>query len=316
MFHRCKDYFLDQDAYAGEDTSVVLRDATARTKLGQGFKLTNAGLVEFIDVKIFKTTTPVGNFWFTIETNNAGVPSGTVLATSDKYDVSRLSAASTISVRIPFRTPASLSSATQYHLVLQGDFTIGASNMTWRCDGTSPTYANGTAATYDGANWTADAAKDFCFRMYVTRNDVAVTMPSLYTQKAKIGYACNNGSSNLKHFWAKDRTVFCGYDTDWNVGALSAASITLTDLGQFIPPVPVTMWWNTEVSVTSHACFGPLTATDLVSDATTGARPGASFATLVSGYAGFQTLNLDKYQGMMVISANGTVSALVGTFTW
>lgn len=267
MAHRAKDWFLDQDASAGDDGAVALRDAAARTKLAQGFKTTNAGLVEFVDIKVLKTGAPVGNFWLTIEANNAGVPSGTPLATSDKFDVSRLQTAA-MTLRIPFRTPVSLSAATQYHLVLQGDFTIGAADMSWRADTTAPTYANGTAATFDGATWTADAAKDFTFKLYVTRNDVAVTMPSGYTQKALVGYAYNDASSNLVRFRQANRK--------WKYGQVAAD-------GQLINELPA--------ATTSYDMRVLLPALNLLMAMLTGTGTGAAAANIVfSDFTGTDTI--------------------------
>lgn len=272
VLHRAKDYFLDEswDQSGGttEDGQHLLRDATARTKLAQGFQVDTAGLCEFIDVKLVKAGAPTGNYWFTIESNSGGVPSGTVLATSDKYDVSRLTTTDTW-VRLPFRTPASLSAATQYHLVLQGDFTVSGSNhMGWRADTTAATYAKGSKAAYDGTTWTADTDDDFLFKAYIARNDVAVTLPSGYTQKAKIGYACNDGSSNLRAFYQHDRLVITASDAIWKYGGL-ASGYQLIDLSAFLPPCPVMVWLSGADTSGSHShAFGSI----VVTDATVGAE--------------------------------------------
>lgn len=321
MLHRAKDYFLDEtwDQSGGttEDGQHLLRDATARTKLAQGFKVDTAGPMQFIDVKVAKVGTPTGNFWFTLEANSGGVPSNTPLATSDKYDVARLTTTSTF-IRLPFRVPASLSAATQYHLVLQGDFTVSASNhMLWRADTTAATYANGSKAAYDGTTWTSDTDDDFLFKVYITRNDVAVTMPSGYTQKALLGYVYNNASSNFKHFWQKDRTFFCGYDADWQIGALANSTPTLVDLFAFLPPISTMLTFNLYSGVANSPSVGTLTATDMVSTQTTTHVGVLRCLIALAGTTEIVgPLSIDQYQGLMFITSSGTVNIYVASFTW
>lgn len=319
VLHRASDYFLDEswDQSGGttEDGQHLLRDATARTKLAQGFKVDTAGLCEFIDVKLVKAGTPTGNYWFTIETNSGGVPSGTVLATSDKYDVSRLTTTATW-VRLPFRTPAALSAATQYHLVLQGDFTVsGTNHLGWRADTTAATYANGSKAAYDGTTWTADTDDDFLFQLYITRNDVAVTLPSGYAQSAKLGYLYNNAARNLKHFWQRDRQVFCGYDDDWQVGALTYTTPALVSLAAFLPPTTVgveLLFFNGSVS---YVVIGTLSAADLTAPATD-ERVGTVRKYNQGVPEGIPRLNLSAYQALMFITTGGTANLYIGTFEW
>lgn len=318
--HKAKDYFLDEswDQSGGttEDGQHLLRDATARTKLAQGFKVDTAGKIEFVDVKVAKVGTPTGNFWYTIEATSGGVPSNTPLATSEKYDVSRLTTTSGF-IRVPFRTPATLSAATQYHLVLQGDFTVSGSNhMAWRADTTTSTYANGSKAAYDGATWTNDTDDDFLFKIYVTRNDVAVTLPSGYTQKALIGYAYNNASSNLKHFWQHDRTIFGGYDDDWQIGAVPSALIVLMDLAAFLPPVRVLLSAAIYNGSSTNHAIGELSATDLPVSAAT-ETPGIVRMGVGAGEAApFNPIALSPYQGLMFVVGAGTGNLYMSSYTW
>lgn len=320
LFHRAKDYFLDEtwDQSGGttEDGQHLLRDATARTKLAQGFKVDTAGKVEFVDVKVAKIGTPTGNVWFTIEANSGGVPSNTPLATSEKYDVSRLSTTSAF-LRFPFRNPVSLSAATQYHLVLQGDFTVsGANHMLWRADTTAATYANGSKAAFDGATWTTDTDDDFLFKIYVTRNDVAVTLPATYTQKAKIGFAYNNSGSNFKHFYQKDRTVFCGFEADWKIGALASPNLLLVDLFAFLPPFDSTVQLVLTNASIAAQTFGTLASTDLTAtqtDERIGVVHALNSANSIETVA---DLNLSGYQGVMALISAGTASVYLSRFTW
>jgi hypothetical protein len=318
MFHRAKDYFFDQDITAGEDGAVALRDAAARTRIAQGFKTTNAGLCEFVDVKVFKTNSPTGNFWFTIEATSGGVPSGTPLATSDKYEVSLLTATPGL-IRMPFRIPASLSAATQYHLVAYGDFTISATNfMSWRADTTAAAYANGSKATWDGATWTNDTSADFTCKIYITRNDTAVTMPSGYTQRALIGYAYNNSGSNLKHFWQKDRLTYCGGDdNDWQIGTLAGTTPFLVDLFAFVPPVNNKLSLSIYNATASHCGMGVLSCIGITATSAS-ERIGQSIVVVTSSgyYVTTPPMVFDAYQGMMHIVAAGSTQPYVAAFEW
>jgi hypothetical protein len=323
VLHRAKDYFLDEswDQSGGttEDGQHLLRDATARTKLAQGFKVDTAGLCEFVDVKLVKAGAPTGVYWFTLESNSGGVPSGTVLATSDKYDVSRLTTTATW-VRLPFRTPASLSAATQYHLVLQGNFTVsGTNHMAWRADTTAATYANGSKAAYDGTTWTADTDDDFLFQLYITRNEVALTLPSGYTQSAKIGYVHNNGSSNLKPCAARDRCVSVA-GPEWKIGSQSSAVSVLTSLAGLMPPVPcsVAVANANNTGAGNRGAAGHIT--EILGDPSTvdhvrgtGFYPATAFVVSPTSPAHWLLL---EYQGMTIWADGATNHFWVRGFEW
>ena len=324
LFHRAKDYFLDE-SQTTDDNNYILRRATGNTnlRLAQGFQTSNAGLLEFVDVRLEKTGTPAGGtpmYYFTIQANSGGVPSDTALATSDKYDATRLATAGTAEwVRIPFRTPYSVSAATQYHLVMHADYTASdTNNVKWRADVTAAAYANGSAAWSTSATtggWTSVAADDFCFKIYVTENDAAVTMPSGYTQRALIGYAYNNASSNLKHFWARDRTIFHGFDADWLVGALAGTTPTLADLFAFVPPTPCLI--DLAVQLNSPAGFtaGHISSPDVLGAFGTERIGSIRIVTSTTWDAFVGTLMID-YQGMMYVVSGATWQTHVMKMQW
>jgi len=210
LFHREKDYFLDEDSSSGEDASQALRSLVdnSNNKISQGFKVDTAGKVPFVDVRLTKNGTITGNYWLTIQGDNSGVPDeAVIIATSDKYNADRLVTGNRW-MRIPFRSKPSLSAATQYHLVLQGDYTVSGSNfIAWRMDGSAGAYGNGSKALFDSdtSTWTQDTDDDMMFKMYIERNEAPVTLPSGYVG-ALIGYIYNNSSSNLLQFFQKDHT--------------------------------------------------------------------------------------------------------------
>lgn len=237
LLHRAKDYNLDQSFTTAPDANSSLRvGATNQVKLGQTFQVSTANLkLEFVDVNVIRLGSPTGRVWAEIQDN-----AGAVLATSDKLDVALFPAARSY-IRFVFRTPVSnLATATTYRLALAGDYTASASvnNLQW-AQLTTGGYANGTVQTFDGTTWTAVAAADFNFKLYLTRNEAAVTMPSGYTKKCLVGYVYNNGSSNFVGFRAQDRRVYTLKAQD--SGAVTSATPLLVDYSAVVPPVPVSI---------------------------------------------------------------------------
>jgi hypothetical protein len=333
LLHKAKNYREDTSLTSGEDGQHALRDNNARTKLSQGFQLATAGPVEFIDVKLVKTGTPTGNYWFTIESTAGGVPSGTVLAMSDKYDVSLLTTDATW-VRMPFRAPASLSAATQYHLVLQGDFTVSASNfMAWRADTTAATYANGSKAAYDGTTWTNDPDDDFMFKVWVTENDTPVVLPSGYTQKALIcPFVYNDSDSHLRQFMQLGRSIQCFARTpqavsandQWTIFPAGAAPLipTLYHLSAHVPPRPCTIHVTHGATGTLGILqYGHIRATWIGPPqwaSGPGATPGHAVWTASSDgftYSSRVAVCIE-YQGMMARSGSASLFARINQIDW
>lgn len=324
LLQRAKEYTLDEDLSAGEDGAHALRDAAARTKLAQGFQVDNAGPCEFVDVKILKTGTPTGQFWFTIESNAGGVPSGTVLATSDKYDVSRLPTGA-IWFRMMFHTPPTLSALTQYHLVLQGNFTVSVSNyMSWRADTTAAAYARGSKAAYDGTTWTSDTDDDFTAQIYITTLDAAVVMPSGYTSKAHIGWVRNDSAGNFMEFVQIGKRASVGINTSPASSARnylgSLTNPTLFHAAAFVPPTPCWVTLQADGSVATMGVIMCDAANLMVSDV----DPTGFFdyryspATGTSGDRPIFPLGpvLIERQGIKAAVTSNTAYLWVGAFEW
>ncbi len=241
LLHKAPYFFFDE-SQTTEDGGHVLRRATApvNTKLAQGFQTTNAGPVEIVDLRLLRTGAVTGNIWLTIEADVAGAPSGVALATSQVIAVNSIHTASQM-IRFVFHRPASVAAATQYYVVLQGDYAASdAVHVTWRADTTAATYANGTKQFYDGAAWASDADDDFWFRLYVTRGSTALTMPTDYTQYCRIGFVYNDGTSTFTPFLALDNKVTPLVDQSIVSGVTSTFPL-LTLLTGFVPPVPVAL---------------------------------------------------------------------------
>lgn len=255
LLHRAKDFFLDEDQ-PSTNTGHTLRDAAARTKLAQGFQVDTAGAFPFVDVLIKKIGAPTGNVTLQLAADAAGDP-GTVVAVSDTMEITNLSTTATW-VRFIFRTPPTLAALTQYHLVMTGDYAIsGANHIRWEADSAQP-YPRGTLKGFDGASW-AGIGADTTFKIYVTRNDAAVTMPAGWDQKCHIGYVYNGAGSDFKRFIAQNRFVkFAGPNADTKVGDNTQTTPTKQDIPEFVPPAKsVKIYISVGIDAVSPVYLGP-----------------------------------------------------------
>jgi hypothetical protein len=323
LLHREKDYFEDetQTTFSGAGGGK-LRATSAVQQIAQGFQLDQAGILEFLELQIFRVGSPTGDVWVEIQSDSSGSPSGTVLATSDRLNVAWVPSSVGVWRPFVFRAPATLSTATQYHLVVKGDFTISASNHLM-VDGTgTDAYATrGEIKRFDGTNWlNTDSGTDFngnpgdaAFRLYITRNDAAVTMPANYTQRAKIGYVRNDGSSNFIGFIARDRLV--KLMADINTGSLTTAT-ALYRLPAALPPARVSVWTfvlnNTASALVLVAGVPDGYAADVLGGATN------SESATVAGANGRASLGpiMTEFQAIFAKEFSGDGDVYVRSYEW
>lgn len=323
-FHRDKDWFLDEDSSSGEDATQGIRSNVdnSTVRVAQGIQVSQAGPWPFHDVKLIKVGAPVGNLWFTIEGNSGGVPNNTVLATSRKIDVSRLSTTASW-IRIFFPTPAALSAATQYHLVAHGDWAVSGTNYVgWRMDGSAGTYTNGGKSLYDSdtATWTADADDDLMFRAYIEQNDVdfATTVPAGY-RYAHIGYALNNSAGNLVPFIQRDRQWrLRNAGADGLIVNETASGLSLVDLRAFVPALDaltVLLALTGTGAAAATASLGSIDATDLANAALPGLQASLhAGSTAEWPYSGFIPVDVE-FAGLMIAPTAGADLYYAG-FNW
>jgi hypothetical protein len=275
LLHKSKIWSTDT-GYAsgeGEDATQGIRSAVdnSTVKVAQGFQF-NGGRVPYIEVKLIKVGTPTGKIWFTIETDNAGKPSGTAVATSQAYDVARLSTTAML-IRIPMKSSEVLSAIpTQYHLVAQGTWTVSAVNYVgWRMDGSAADYTLGSKALYDSdtATWTTDTDDDMVFVIGAESSDSAVTMPTGYTKKCFLGWVLNDGSGNFIPFLQVGRTNQLAQITNDAARIWSPTGVAeVVSLIGFLPPrhlIKAMMGLSGTGTGGAIAAIGDLRATDISS---------------------------------------------------
>ena len=245
MLHKAKTYTADAAFTSANDASRALRRATstATDKLAQGLQFGATGNITFVDVPLSRAGAVVGTVWFTLQTSSGTDATGTVLATTMKIDAATISTSVQL-IRLPFTSSPSVTNATQYHLVMEGDYsrsdTVNISMHGVAAGG----YASGAAREYNGGAWApAVGFGDFTFRAYLKRNDTALTYPVGYDQSCKIGYVYNNSSSNFAPFYALGYDVRrlhagAGVPNDWAAGVTSLVP-QLIDMSTLLPPCPV-----------------------------------------------------------------------------
>ena len=146
------------------DTWRALGDATARTRLWQGFKVFQDTLLGYVAVYLSKVASPTDNLSIDIMANSAGIPSGTLVTDGGSATVD----GSTIPTRprlqvFTWNPPPILARDTQYHLVLKRSGAVSATNY-WRLgEDDDNSYSDGTAGTYDATTYTAVSGSDFIF---------------------------------------------------------------------------------------------------------------------------------------------------------
>jgi hypothetical protein len=318
LFHRAKSVPLDQSQTTQTTNGPLRFGATTNVKEGQSFKPGVTGSLDFAEIFAFRNGAPSGRVWLTVEADSGGVPSGVALATSDKLDASVWNAGSQW-VRFVFRSPATLTSATTYHLVLQGDYAIsGVNYISWYYAAGGSTYANGAFYIYDGTTWSTSAAADYAFKTYIRTNDTAVTLPSGYDEKALIGYVYNSSGNVLIPFYAADKSVHRLSYAAGQLGAVTATLPTLVDLSAVVPPVPVTLLaTGSNSGAVNYVALAPVP--DGYGTTISGAgdlglvyfnSPGANYG------ATFGQLLTDHTQGVYVSVSAGTGTVWIYGFRW
>lgn len=319
LLHRAPDYSSGAAFTTATDASRALRLATgtATDKLAQGVRLSASAPLHFIKVKLIRTGAVSGRIWFSIQADSSGNPSGTALATTDKIDASKI-ATSEQQLLLIFRSPTTPSaSPTQYHLVLEGDYTRSDTvNIAWRGVAAGG-YADGSAKEYNGATWgAASGVGDFNFDAYILQNSTSVTMPTGYDQKCLIGYVYNDSGSNLNPFFECGRRVIPLENVA--ITGVTSTTMVLTDLSTVLPPVPCSVTWaheNTTADSAGHV--GPV-PDGLTFTNEWGNRDGGMSWSLVpiANRMGSHEPVLTEYQATYLSVSAGTGIFRLGHWEW
>lgn len=161
---------IDKSYVSGQDSDGAV-DANPALRAAQSFQVSAAAprtlTVTGAAVYLKKNAGTTTDLSLRIETNSAGVPSGTLANANLTGTITAFSGTSYAWYTVKFATPASLSAATSYWLVLKhATEGSGTSQYYWGYDGSSPTFAGGNGATYASGSWTAQSGRDYLFVLF------------------------------------------------------------------------------------------------------------------------------------------------------
>lgn len=236
IFRTMHQYAVDQ-SQASLISVQALNDAAARTYLAQSFTPATTGKMPFVELYLARLggSTPAGDVYVEIQTNSAGSPSGTVVATSVKLDASIMNSNNGYLI-FPFEVMPTLTAATSYWIVLKSTYATGAAYVHWYYSDASG--YGGAGKRWDGAAWQVDSAnRDYAHRTYVMVDATpSLTLPSGYTAYTKAGPPVHNGSgSDFRPFAAIGRQVIVGNPT----GSVTPAGIYLGTTGASTNVLPI-----------------------------------------------------------------------------
>ena len=131
--------------------------------VAQSFTPTTTKLYVTVELLLLASGSPDGNVVLEVQTNDAGKPSGTVVASISV-------AASTIGTSqtyVVFDVPDTALGVLHWLVLKRTGATVGA--ISWRYDSTSPAYAGGNVAVSSngGATWGIESGQDTLFKSYV-----------------------------------------------------------------------------------------------------------------------------------------------------
>lgn len=153
-------YVANQSQVTGDPAQTDnYMDATT-DYLAQGFKVNATASCQYVNVLLKKVGSP-GNLTLRIETDTTGSPSGTLVNASATATITAASVGTSVTwITVKFATAFSLTSGTQYHLVIQPSATADGSNYIQWVGTTSNLYADGVLkiSTNSGTSYAATAS--------------------------------------------------------------------------------------------------------------------------------------------------------------
>lgn len=210
-----------EQSTAGATDNKLNSGATTNVKLALKFTQSGVRNVKRVALQLKNpgTITAGKKLTLTIQTNNSGAPSGTVVQNGTAGTV--LCSAVTAAygwVVFTFAKPVDLADATIYHLVLSCDYTASGTNcIYWR---SLTVVSGGTVETFDNTNWAAVTTTE-AFEAYVDQYNFADVSGATQTQASD---TVTVGES--KTFWADDLPpVLRLYDT---IGGTGGPAFTAT----------------------------------------------------------------------------------------
>lgn len=208
------------DTVANKDTDYFIGDQAAIERAqAQSFQLATTTKIKGVEFYIKTANGTPANLQVRIETNNAGVPSGTLVNAALDVTIAQATIPGTYGfITAEFGSAIELVGGTTYWLVLKTAAAANDQNYNVGADASSPGFTQGNMAhsADGGATWTADTAADMLFRILGEAAQVNCSLVTTVggTQKLYFGAGdpSNNNNSNARLYaydgsdWALTKT--------------------------------------------------------------------------------------------------------------
>jgi hypothetical protein len=179
----------------GTDTGFFVGDDGGTEKAcAQGFQVAVAQKMKGVSVYLKKNAGTPGNITVRIETNNAGVPSGTLVDAAATGTITAFTTTSDAWYTVEFATNFSLTATTVYWIVLKTAAAANDNNYKWEGK-TASGYASGTNATSTdgGSTWSAGTS-DAYFRVLGNTTSVNCSLVTKVGGTKKMLFGTGNPS--------------------------------------------------------------------------------------------------------------------------
>ena len=224
----------------GTDTDKIVGDTGGtETAQSQGFIVDAAVKCKAVQIYIKKNAGTPGDITCRIETNAAGVPSGTLVNANATATITAFTTTTYGWVTVEFPGNFTLSAATTYHLVLKTAAAANDQNYAWAADGSSPTYTDGSmsVSTDGGTTWAAVAAADAYFRILGNATSVNCSLVTSVggTQKIYFGTGLNTATD------AGDARLYSYNGTTWVLTKIftSTSEVAILSIAEFGATTPI-----------------------------------------------------------------------------
>lgn len=277
----------DQKQIMNDGTDALAQLNATTDRAAQGFTVGTTGTFPYIQLLLAKLGTP-GTLTVEIQTDTAGSPSG-VVVTNGSLTIAASEVSTTPSwVYKSFTTAPSLTSGTQYHIVLKAAATVNATNYYAVRNATNNVYSGGVFkySTNSGTAYSASTYGDMAFILY--RRSGVVSDYTILSNKLIIG----NGGDQTVYY---DQSVFT---------ALTAA--------------PIAKYWTNiygravaaGVETSPSAIYGSKTEdpTSWVNDAT---DPSSGWSALVDPDNNGAITGIEKKAGRIIVHKEGGLYKII-----
>ena len=167
--HLCKENIVGSVTWFLRDNTmdmkITVRSTVTSTKLAQSFIPEYEGRVGKIRAYLRKIGSPTGNLSVSIQTDNAGEPSGTVITNGISVTVSASSLSSTADwIDFNYTLEPDVSTLTYWIVLETTDTQSNTDYVAWGND-TGESYIDGVLLEYDGTSWNSTST-DAVFELY------------------------------------------------------------------------------------------------------------------------------------------------------